>query len=139
MTTEGREQEGIRRRVLVVDDDPDSTSFLEILLNGDGHDVRTARDGATALGVAAELRPDLVLLDLGLRPPDGFEVARELRRQERDERALLVALTGYSGEEVRQRCRDAGFDGHLLKPIRDFQGFRAMVRTLALSEAGRLF
>lgn len=66
-------------------------------------------------------------------------MARELRRQERDERALLVALTGCSGEEVRQRCRDAGFDGHLLKPIRDFAGLRRMVRTLAVGEAGRLF
>jgi two-component system, chemotaxis family, CheB/CheR fusion protein len=138
MTTETEELADQRRRVLVVDDDPDTTSFLEVLLQSEGHDVHTARDGATALDLAAALRPDIVLLDLGLRPPDGFEVARELRRQERDEHVVMVALTGYAGEDVRQRCREAGFDGHLLKPIRDFDAFLEMVRTLALNPSGRL-
>jgi CheY-like chemotaxis protein len=137
MTPTPEASEVQRRRVLVVDDDPDSTSFLALLLNSDGHDVRTAPDGATALGLAADLRPDIVLLDLGLHP-DGYQIARELRGRAPGAPPFLVALTGFSGDDVRRRCREAGFDGHLLKPIRDFPAFRAMVRTLELAGAARL-
>jgi signal transduction histidine kinase/integral membrane sensor domain MASE1/CheY-like chemotaxis protein len=107
-----------RRRVLVVDDNADSAESLAILLQMQGHDVRMAHDGPSALAAAREQRPDLVLLDIGLPAGmDGYEVAQRLRPEPGLERAVIVAVTGFGQEEDRQRATDAGFDGHLVKPV----------------------
>src|SRR5207249_8161537 len=81
-----------------------------------GHDVRTARDGPSALQNAAEHPPEVVLLDIGLPGMDGYEVARRLREQ-KGPYVTLVALTGYGGEEDKRRSMDSGFDHHLVKPV----------------------
>ena len=100
-------------RVLVVDDFRDAADSLALLLKLLGHDARAVYDGPTALRVAASFRPDVVLLDLGLPGLDGYAVARRLRGQV----GLLVAATGFGQEEDRRRCREAGFDRFLLKPL----------------------
>jgi signal transduction histidine kinase/integral membrane sensor domain MASE1/CheY-like chemotaxis protein len=106
------------RRVLVVDDNADSAESLAILLQTQGHDVRMAHDGLSALAAAREHRPELVLLDIGLPAGmDGYEVAQRLRPEAGLERAVIVAVTGYGQEEDRRRAADAGFDGHLVKPV----------------------
>ena len=102
-------------RVLVVDDNLDSTETLEMLLQAWGYDVRTAADGQTALTVALEFEPQVVLLDIGLPRMDGYEVARRLTASART--PFLVALTGYGQAEHRQRAFDAGFGEHLVKPV----------------------
>jgi signal transduction histidine kinase/CheY-like chemotaxis protein len=104
------------RRVLVVDDNADSAEGLAVLLRLRGYEVRTAGDGESALAEAAAFRPGVVLLDLGLPGPDGYEVARRLRREPSAAGAVLVALTGYGQEEDRRHSREAGFDHHLVKP-----------------------
>jgi signal transduction histidine kinase len=104
-----------RRRVLVVDDNRDAAESLVEVLRARGHDARAAFDGPGALAAAADLQPDVVLLDLGMPAMDGFEVARRLREQ--GHRAKLVALTGFGQRSDHERTRDAGFDSHEVKPV----------------------
>jgi PAS domain S-box-containing protein len=105
------------RRVLVVDDNADSAETMVILLQIWGHDVHVATDGPTALAVAAQRRPEVVLLDIGLPGMNGYDVARRLREIPGMENAVLVAMTGYGQEEDRRRSWEAGFTRHLVKPI----------------------
>jgi len=106
------------RRVLVVDDNLDAAEGLAMLLQLKGHEVATAYDGEGAIDTARRFDPQVVLLDIGLPRLDGFEVARRLREEFPDRSMLLVALTGYGQERDRLRAREAGFDHHLLKPVR---------------------
>ncbi|HZD54066.1 MAG TPA: CheR family methyltransferase, partial [Woeseiaceae bacterium] len=101
------------RRVLIVDDEPDSAVTLAELLKMQGHEIKAVHDGASALSVAKSFEPDVVLLDLGMPGMDGYEVARKLRGN--GFRALLVALTGYHRDEARERA--AGINHHLTKPV----------------------
>lgn len=104
-------------KVLLVDDNRDLTEALGALLVAEGYEVRICRDGAAALRIADELRPDVVLLDIGLPDLDGYEVARRLRHQRGLEDALLVAVTGYGQDEDRRHSERAGIDRHLVKPV----------------------
>jgi PAS domain S-box-containing protein len=105
------------RRILVVDDAVDGARALTILLELQGHRVRMAHDGPAALRVAAELDPEVVLLDLGLPGMDGLEVATRLRERPNAAAMLLVAVTGFGQAEDRRRTAEVGFDHHLVKPI----------------------
>jgi two-component system, chemotaxis family, CheB/CheR fusion protein len=104
-------------RALVVDDCPDTTDSFCSLLRLWGYDTRAANDGPAALTLAADFRPDVALVDVAMPLLDGFEVARRLRALPGLEKSLLVAMTGLGSEEDRRRCREAGFDLHLLKPV----------------------
>jgi CheY-like chemotaxis protein len=103
-------------RILAVDDNVDSAESLRLLLEITGHEVLTAHDGPAALEAARHFRPQVVLLDIGLPGMNGYEVARRLRTQPGMDKALLVALTGYSQDEDRRRSQEAGFNAHLVKP-----------------------
>src|SRR5262249_4803970 len=105
------------RRVLVVDDNVDAADSLGLLLKLAGHLVRVAHDGPTALVVAQAFHPQVVLLDIGMPDMDGYEVARQLRKQPELQPALLVALTGWGQDTDRRRSIEAGFDIHLVKPV----------------------
>jgi CheY-like chemotaxis protein len=104
-------------RILLVEDDGDSAETLAVLLRIYGHEVQVARDGPTALRLAADQPPDVALLDLGLPGMDGYEVARRLREREADKLLLLIAVTGYGRDEDRRRSKEAGIHLHLLKPV----------------------
>jgi CheY-like chemotaxis protein len=78
--------------------------------------VKVSPDGLTAVRVAAETAPDVVLVDIGLPGMNGYGVARRIRRR-LGPSVRLIALTGYGDPEARRRTRDAGFDGHLVKPV----------------------
>jgi PAS domain S-box-containing protein len=108
---------GDTRQVLVIEDNPDVAEMLASIIELEGHCVRTVHDGASGVRVAHELRPDLVLCDLGLPDITGYDVARELRRDDTLRSTLLVALTGYAAAEDVARARSAGFDRHLPKPV----------------------
>ena len=105
------------RRVLVVDDNQDSAESLALLLKLAGHETHIAYDGLEAVQAAAAFRPDVVLLDLGLPKMNGYEAARRMRAQSRNNGMVLVALTGWGQEEDRQKSRAAGFDAHIVKPV----------------------
>lgn len=104
-------------RVLVVDDNVDGAATLAELVALSGHAVRTAHEGTGALVSFREFHPDVVFLDIGLPGISGYEVARRMREDHAPERALLVALTGWGGQDDRRRSREAGFDVHLTKPV----------------------
>jgi two-component system CheB/CheR fusion protein len=106
------------QRLLVVDDNRDAADSLAMLLRKRGAEVLVAHDGASALETARARRPTAVLLDLGMPDMDGYEVARKLRAEPTAQQTLLVALTGWGQPDVQSRCREAGFDHHLVKPVR---------------------
>lgn len=105
-------------RVLVVDDNVDTVLSFTMLLKASGHDVRAAHDGPTAVQVALDFRPDVVLLDIGLPGLNGYEVAKRIRQAPDFQNVVLVALTGYGQDSDRQSSLQAGFDHHLVKPAR---------------------
>jgi len=105
------------RRILIVDDNQDSADSLATLLQMLGNVTATAYDGSAGLKLAQEMRPDLVLLDIGMPGLDGYEVARRLRQQPEFQNVTLCAMTGWGQEEDRRKSRAAGFDHHLVKPV----------------------
>jgi CheY-like chemotaxis protein len=105
------------RRVLVVDDNEDAAESLAALLRIFGHDVSVAFDGEQALALAPEVKPEVVLLDLGMPRMDGREVARRMRAAPWGLSPRIFALSGFGGDDDRARSREAGCDEHLLKPV----------------------
>jgi CheY-like chemotaxis protein len=88
-----------------------------MLLQIGGHETYTARDGLEAIAAAERLRPDAILLDIGLPKLNGYDVCRRIRNEPWGQEIVLVALTGWGQEEDRQRSREAGFDAHMVKPL----------------------
>lgn len=115
-------------RILIVDDNLDAAESMAMLQQIRGHETRTAHTGPDAVRVAAEFRPQAVLLDIGLPGMDGYQVARRLRAMPGVEDAFLVAMTGYGSENDRRRAKEAGFDEHLAKPA-DLELLRRWLRT----------
>ncbi len=105
-----------RKRVLVVDDHLDGADLLGDALRLLGHETFVAHDAAVALSLAARFAPDVALLDLGMPHMSGFELAERLRSLVRG-RLVMVAITGYTHENARERARAAGFEHYLVKPI----------------------
>jgi CheY-like chemotaxis protein len=116
---EGSEPVGAapQRRILVVDDNVDAADSLALLLGMEGHDVRVAHDGPSALAAVEADPPDLVFLDIGMPVMNGYDVAERLRQRPGLEHLRLVAMTGWGQEEDRRRSQEAGFDHHLVKPV----------------------
>lgn len=117
------------RRILVADDNVDSTQSLELLLKMRGNEVRTANDGLRALEVAEAFRPDVLLLDIGMPELNGYEVCRRIRERPWGKKVVLVAMTGWGQDEDKQRSREAGFDLHLVKPV-DFSAIETLLSWL---------
>jgi PAS domain S-box-containing protein len=106
------------RRVLVVDDNRDSADSLATMLRLYGHQTETAYDGLEAVERAGTFRPELILLDIGLPKIGGYEVARRIRAEPWSKGIAIIALTGWGTEEDRDKSSAAGFQGHLVKPVR---------------------
>jgi PAS domain S-box-containing protein len=104
-------------KILIVDDNVDATDMLAGILRLVGHDVQVAYSGQSALEVAMEFQPTIVLLDIGLPEMNGYEVARRLRQRPQSKDTLLIAMTGYGQDSDLQRSTQAGFDYHLVKPV----------------------
>jgi len=113
-------------RVLLVDDNADAVRTLAEILHSDGHETRYATSGARALELAAELKPDVVLLDIGMPGMDGYELARRLRAMANSASMRLIAVTGWGRDADRERSREAGFDLHLVKPVDPAELARAL-------------
>ncbi|MBA3393066.1 MAG: PAS domain-containing protein [Deltaproteobacteria bacterium] len=103
------------RRILLVDDNEDAALMLSEMLQALGHTIGIAHDGPSALRRAAELQPEVAILDIGLPVMDGYELGAALREAHATIR--LVALTGYGDARDRARSEEAGFDAHLVKPV----------------------
>jgi CheY-like chemotaxis protein len=107
----------VGRRILIVDDNEDGAASLEMLLQIAGHETYTAREGKGALELAERVRPDAVLLDIGLPGLNGYDVCRRIRTEPWGKDLMLVALTGWGQDEDRRRSKEAGFDAHMVKPV----------------------
>jgi len=113
-----------KRLILVVDDNQDAADSLAALLEIDGHQVKavyTAEDGLREVDL---LKPDLVLLDIGLPRITGYEVAQRIKAA--NPLIDVIALSGYGRAEDKQRAVAAGFDAHLVKPI-DFDALKKLM------------
>jgi PAS domain S-box-containing protein len=105
-------------QVLLVEDNVDSADSLSMLLRLNGYHVQIARTGPTALELASNLLPDVVLLDIGLPGMNGYEVARRLREKPEFKNVMMCAVTGYTPSEAdRQRQQETGFDHYFVKPV----------------------
>jgi PAS domain S-box-containing protein len=107
---------GVRRRVLVIEDNIDAAESLSEVLQFDEHEVALAYNGPDGIAKARTFRPDFILCDIGLPGMDGYEVARVLRADPSLKDTFLVALSGYALPEDLVRSREAGFDRHIAKP-----------------------
>jgi CheY-like chemotaxis protein len=101
----------------VVDDNQDSAESLAMLLQSMGNEAHTAHDGEQALEAAEQLRPQLILLDIGMPRLNGYETCRAMRRRPLGSSTSIVALTGWGQEADKVRAKEAGFDAHLVKPV----------------------
>ena len=105
------------RRVLVVDDNRDAADSLAAVLRTMGHEVRIAYDGEQGLAAAAQLRPDAMVLDIGMPRVNGYAVARRVRQAPWGADMTLIALTGWGQQRDKALAAEAGFDEHLTKPV----------------------
>lgn len=105
------------RRIIVADDNRDSADSLAMMLSIMGHEVRTAYDGQAAVTLAQSFRPDVMVLDVAMPRLNGYEAARRVRELDGGGGVLLVALSGWSDDEYRQRAETAGFDRYWVKPV----------------------
>jgi CheY-like chemotaxis protein len=103
--------------VLIIEDNEDSAEMLATYLRFAGHEVAVADDGATGVELALDIKPSVILCDIGLPGMNGYDVARQLTGRPELASTTFVAVTGYGEAAARQRSRDAGFSHHLTKPV----------------------
>lgn len=106
-------------RILVVDDNEDAAESLALLLRQRGNEVEVALDGFQALARMGHLKPDAVLLDIGLPGMNGYEVCRIIRDRTEDGQTVIIATSGWGQDDDRRRTRESGFDAHLVKPVQE--------------------
>lgn len=112
-------------RILLVDDNPDQLAMLRVLIQSLGHEVRTESAVPQAIDTARRFQPEIAFIDLGLPGMNGHELGRALKAELPGVR--LYALTGLGGEEERERSMEAGFHGHLVKPV-DFSTVESLLK-----------
>lgn len=117
----------MKESILVVDDNIDNLALTQILLEGEGYEVRLAEDAETALETLRTYRPRLILMDIQLPGMDGLELTRRLRQEPSFEEVIIVALSAYAMKSDEDNARAVGCDGYITKPI-DTRTFAAAVR-----------
>ncbi len=126
---------GPGRRILVVDDNRDSARSMARVLKLLGNEVRMAHDGVTAVAVAEEFRPEVILMDVGMPRLNGYEATRRIREQLWGRSPTIIALTGWGQEGDRTLSKEAGCDAHLVKPV-DIRDLEELLSALAGSTNG---
>ncbi|WP_406697952.1 PAS domain S-box protein [Singulisphaera sp. Ch08] len=119
-----------RRRMLVVDDNQDSARTMARLLKLLGNEVQTAYDGNEAVATAEKFRPEVVLMDVGMPGLNGYEATRHIRQQPWGKHTVIIALTGWGQDIDRLQSKEAGCDGHLVKPV-DLPDLETLLAKLA--------
>ena len=126
-------------RIMVVEDNVDAREMLCHLLKRAGFECEAIGDGPSALARLDAFRPDAAIIDVGLPGIDGFEVARRVRTQSRHPALTLIAVTGYGQQNDRELAKEAGFDAHMVKPVKFEQLVKLLSRTkLSSREDGDL-
>jgi DNA-binding response OmpR family regulator len=119
----------------VVDDNRDAAESLAKILRIVGHEPFLAHDGLQAVEEAERLRPDIILLDLGLPLLNGFDTCHRIRQEPWGAHMVLIAITGWGQEDYRRRSDQAGFDDHLVKPVQPSQLLDVIAATTAEAKA----
>jgi two-component system, cell cycle response regulator DivK len=122
-------------KILIAEDNPVNRELLRELLEMRGHEVFEACDGLQALAMIDEVRPDLLILDLGMPGLDGFAVIRRIRADATHAKLPVLAATAYAMRGDRERVLEAGFDGYISKPINPAALKDEMNRLLDTSES----
>jgi CheY-like chemotaxis protein len=104
-------------RVLIAEDNPVNRELLCELLENRGYAVAEASDGQEAMKMVESIRPDILLLDIGMPVLDGYAVARKVRDNPKFAAMPILAITAYAMQGDREKILDSGFDGYLSKPI----------------------
>ncbi len=107
----------VSRRILIVDDNKDNAESLNLLLRLDGNETQMAGDGVEAVEKAAQFLPDVILLDIGLPVMNGYDTCRTVRQKPWGKEIIIIALTGWGQDDDRRKAKDAGFNGHMTKPV----------------------
>ena len=126
----------LSKRIIIIEDNADSRRMLEAMLKIDGYIVHTASDGKEGLDAILKLRPEIAIVDIGLPGLDGYQVARRVRDLQGKEDIFLIALTGYGRPEDRRAVQEAGFDEHLIKPLKPGELPRALAEAAARRKRG---
>jgi signal transduction histidine kinase/ActR/RegA family two-component response regulator len=113
----GQAVRGPKRRLLVVDDNRDSATSMAMMLKLMGNEVQTAHDGVEAVEAAEQFRPSVVLMDVGMPKLNGLDATRRIREQPWGRSVVIIALTGWGQDEDHAQSKEAGCDGHLVKPV----------------------
>ena len=103
--------------ILVVDDNALNSKLVQVILTGDGHDVRVAASAEEALQMLQSFTPRIVLMDIQLPGMDGLELTRQLKADARHSDLVIIALTAYAMKGDRERALAAGCNGYIAKPI----------------------
>ena len=104
-------------KVLLVEDIEDTRLFMRLELEHHGYIVVEAGDGQAAVNLAQQENPDVVLMDLSLPVMDGFEAAKQIRKNQKLKDVLIIAVTAHQETDFRSGARDSGFDAYVTKPI----------------------
>ncbi|MDA8141792.1 MAG: response regulator [Desulfobacteraceae bacterium] len=107
----------MKKRLLLIEDNPQNRYLITFLLEKHGHEVVQAEEGAAGIQLAGRIQPDLIMLDIQLPGMDGYEVARRLKADSSTARIPIVAITSYAMTGDRERGLAAGCDGYIEKPI----------------------
>jgi PAS domain S-box-containing protein len=129
-----------RRRVLLVEDNADAAESLRLLLELNGHEVEVAQDAEEALEKMRQLKPEVIVCDIGLPGGmDGYELARVIRDDKEFSDVYLIAMTGYGTEDDHRQATEAGFDWHLTKPAEPEQIQRLISEMPSRKQSGEPF
>lgn len=120
-------------RVMIVEDNDALAQTTGWLVEALGYDYRLAASGPAALATAADYRPDVMMLDIGLPGMNGYDLCRALRQIPALKNTIFIAQTGWGQDEHRQMARDAGFHHHMVKPL----AFDALENLLGTIEKSR--
>lgn len=118
-----------RRRILVVDDNPDVAESFARVVESVGHSAQWVTDPRQAVDTAKRFLPDAVFLDIGMPHVNGYELAPMLREALKPRRIRIAAVTAYGSARDRKFSRESGFDAHIVKPL-DPELVRSMVTQL---------
>lgn len=122
-------------RILVIDDDPSIRGLLSEYLQGNGHQVFSAEDGAHGIGMAVQRRPDVVILDIDMPVLDGHSTMRVLKTDPKMSEIPVVVMTGHNNAQTRESMNRAGCSAFLLKPLDLNSLERAVVNSLEVGRA----
>ena len=126
-----------RASILIVDDHPVNLELAKLLLSLEGHDVYTASDAETFERLLAEVRPDLILMDVRLPGADGLELTRRLRADPQYRNTIVLAFTAYAMKGDQEQALAAGCNGYLAKPI-DTRTFPSEIASYLVHDANEV-